>query len=393
MKIAIYNGNLNLTTFVWRLAKVVNEDHDVLVCGTSSKLYKFKNSGINFLPTDSNYNLVLLVQFVSKLVSFSCLYPKKSRCFISILWHSKKPFKTRIKQFLIWSKFISNKIDVVHVQWASHISLFEEILDVSYFKMMISLRGSLINIAPLSNPNMESLYQSTFKKIDQFHAVSLDIKKKALTYGVAQDKIKVVYSGINCSSFELFKKVNYVRSENLKILSVGRTHWNKGYNYALDAFKSFSDHHINATYTIIGAADSEEIIYSIHDLNMEQKVILTPKTKYNEVLKAMQRADVLILPSVSEGLANVVIEAMMIGLPVISTNVGGMPELVIHHETGLLFENRDVNDLAKKMMEFNSMSSNDVRIMAENAFQKVSEQHSWIGFKQGFSNFYNSEYS
>ncbi|MEO5991373.1 MAG: glycosyltransferase family 4 protein, partial [Ferruginibacter sp.] len=342
MKIAIYNGNLKLTTFVWRLAEVVNEDHEVIVCGTSPKLFKFEKSGVYFLPTDSNNNLVLLVQFTIKLISFSCFHLKKSKQFISILRYSKKPLKTKIKQFLIWSKFISNKVDKIHIQWASHIYLFEELLDDSYFKIIVSLRGSLVNIAPLSNHDMKTLYQNTFKKVNQFHAVSVDIKKEAMIYGASEDKIKVIYSGIELSGFDFFKKKCYEKKERLHILSVGRQHWNKGYNYALEAFKIVCEHNVAASYTIIGAADSEEIIYIINDLKIKGEVILMPKMEYNDVLKAMRRADVLVLPSVSEGIANVVIEAMAIGLPVISSNAGGMAELVIHKQTGLLFENRDV---------------------------------------------------
>ena len=144
MNIAIYNGNLNPTTFVLRLAQVVNEEHKVLVSGTCTKLYKHKKNGILFLPTNSSNKFIMLLQFIFKFLSFFCTHPVKCNHFISLLKNSNKPLRIKLKQFLIWSKFVSNKVDVIHVQWASHIYLFEELLDTSYFKTMVSLRGRLI---------------------------------------------------------------------------------------------------------------------------------------------------------------------------------------------------------------------------------------------------------
>jgi glycosyltransferase involved in cell wall biosynthesis len=388
MNIAIYNGNLQPTTFVLRLAQVVSEEHNVLVSGTSPKLFKHTNNGISYLPTDSSYKLVLGVQFILKLLTFFCVHPKKCKHFISLIRSSNKPLHTKLKQFLIWSKFISNNVEVVHIQWAAHIYLFEELLDASYFKTMVSLRGRLINITPLADAEIKTLYLKTFPKVNQFHAVTHHMKKQAMIYGASEDKIKVIYSGVDVNSFEQFKKKDYSRGETLQILSVGRQHWKKGYNYALEAFKIVRENHIKASYTIIGAADSEELIYAVHDLKIKTDVELNSKMKYKDVLKAMQNADVLLLPSVSEGLANVVIEAMAIGLPVISSNVGGMPELVTHNETGLLFENRDVNALAEKIMDFNSMPQKDYEKMSGKALQKVIKQHNWKTFKQNFNDFY-----
>ncbi|WCO02533.1 glycosyltransferase family 4 protein [Psychroserpens ponticola] len=388
MNIAIYNGNLQPTTFVLRLAQVVNEEHTVLVSGSSPKLFKHQKQGLNYLPTDPSNKLVLLIQFVLRLLVFFCVQPKKCRHFVSLLRNSDKPLLTRFKQFLIWSKFISNNIEVVHIQWASHIFLFEEILEHSYFKTMVSLRGRLINITPLAEADLKALYQRTFPKVNQFHAVTHHIKKQAMIYGAAEDKIKVIYSGVEVNSFDAFRKKDYAKRDTLQILSVGRQHWKKGYNYALEALKIVLERDIKATFTIIGAADSEEIIYTVHDLNLKNEVRLTSKMDYQDVLKEMQKADVLVLPSVSEGLANVVIEAMALGLPVISTNAVGMSELVIHKETGLLFENRDVNDLAEMIKGFNSMPQEDVKKMTDTALKKVIIQHNWKTFKQSFNDFY-----
>ena len=61
--------------------------------------------------------------------------------------------------------------------------------------------------------------------------------------------------------------------------------------------------------------------------------------------------DVFILTSFSEGLSNSIMEAMAAGLPVVATNVGGNPELVIHNETGFLFPSQDASILAQQIIE------------------------------------------
>ena len=393
MNIIIYNGDLKPTTFVLRLAKVVNEVHKAFVFGTSPKLFKYADNDIIFVPTDSRNKLVLLIQVAFQLISFFCMHPKKCIRFISILFASHKPLRTKLKQFLTWTKLITNRVDVLHIQWSSHIYLFEELLDYSYFKTIVSLRGSLINIAPVTDSNLKALYNRTFPKVDQFHAVSQHMKMQAVLYGASENKIKIIYSGVEMNSFENFRKIDYSKGEQLKILSVGRQHWNKGYNYALDAIKVLLENNINVSFTIIGAADSEELIYTIDDLDVNANVTITSKMKYEDVLKAMQKADVLLLPSVSEGIANVVIEAMCIGLPVISTNVMGMPELVIDNETGLIFKNRDVNNLVEKIMYFNTMPHNDIETMSAKALKKVTEQHNWKLFRQNFNDLFQKTYN
>ena len=69
----------------------------------------------------------------------------------------------------------------------------------------------------------------------------------------------------------------------------------------------------------------------------------------HDIPALMAAADVLILPSLREGLSNVILEAMMSGLPVIASTAGGNPEAVIDQETGLMFRPDDVAGLAAAM--------------------------------------------
>jgi glycosyltransferase involved in cell wall biosynthesis len=69
-----------------------------------------------------------------------------------------------------------------------------------------------------------------------------------------------------------------------------------------------------------------------------------------EIEKIYKIADILVLTSEREGTPNVVMEAMATGLPVISTNVGGIPDIVYDSETGFLIEPGDIDSLVSKLM-------------------------------------------
>jgi glycosyltransferase involved in cell wall biosynthesis len=84
----------------------------------------------------------------------------------------------------------------------------------------------------------------------------------------------------------------------------------------------------------------------------------------------------LVLPSFAEGLPVVIMEAMALRRPVLSTYVGGIPELVRPGENGWLFPAGDVDALVAAMQDFLSRSTDELRAMGEAAYRRVLERHS-----------------
>ena len=89
----------------------------------------------------------------------------------------------------------------------------------------------------------------------------------------------------------------------------------------------------------------------------------------------MKSADLLLLPSVEEGIANVVLEAMAIGLLVISTNCGGMSEVVKNRYNGFLIESRSPKDMFKAIKLISSLSESEKSKMRANARETILTQH------------------
>jgi len=95
-------------------------------------------------------------------------------------------------------------------------------------------------------------------------------------------------------------------------------------------------------------------------------------------------------PSVEEGIANVVLESMAIGVPVISTDCGGMNEAVSDFENGMMAKVRDPNMLAQKIIEYSELSENKKEQMKLIAKNTISEKFTDKKQIDGFVNFYNS---
>ena len=174
------------------------------------------------------------------------------------------------------------------------------------------------------------------------------------------------------------KPYSYLKMElhtPLRVISVGRSHWKKGYTNALDAFKIIHDKGIKFQYTIIGVADFEPLIFQRAQLELEATIGLLNVMPITDVKDSILAADILFLPSIEEGVANVVLEAMALGTLVVSSDCGGMSEVVRHNENGLLFKNGDLYDMTKQLLRCVSMDIKEYQRLTQNARRHVEQNH------------------
>src|SRR5690606_662358 len=198
-----------------------------------------------------------------------------------------------------------------------------------------------------------------YPKMAGFHSVSKAIAANGNKIWTSPKKIdKVIYTGLPLQ--EISFSENYMRSIPLKLLSIGRAHWIKGYDYALHTCKQLKEKKIPFLYTIIGGAGDEELQFLVADLGLEDCVFLENRKSQKEVFKLMAEAALLLMPSLDEGIPNVVVEAMAIGLPVISTDCGGVPELITNDKEGWLVPTRNPQALAGAIEDFLGLSLNKV---------------------------------
>lgn len=193
------------------------------------------------------------------------------------------------------------------------------------------------------------------------NASAITAKSKALVSKIyalgITDKVYYVPNGVDVSRFADNKlDVQELRSDlgldanELYCLFVGRLNSVKGLSTLLAAISSLKEQgRLHFKTLVIGEgemrAELEEYI-ARNDLNAH--ISLLGEIPHDQVARWMMASDFLCLPSRMEGLPNVIMEALACGLPVVASNVGGVPELV-NQENGVLVQPDDPEELAKAL--------------------------------------------
>lgn len=389
MKVAVYSGNIPSTTFIENLIEgLAQSGIEILLFGKQTAEVKYKGN-VKLYPTPvsgAGLFINVIFQSLTLLVKDPGLFFKSYKA----LKNKKKKLKGIIKEAGIVFPILNNIPDIFHIQWAKTVEQHPELFELLDSKFIVSLRGAHINYSPILDLKLADAYRKYFPHIDGFHAVSEDIGREATKYGAEKNKIKVIHSSIKDELFLMESEV-YKSGNTLDIISIGRFHWKKGYHYALDAMKILNDSKINFTYSIIAQGKiPEEITFLIDEYGLADKVNIIPGMKHDELIKKLQSSHLLILPSVEEGIANVVLEAMATGIPVLTTDCGGMDEVVNDRINGYIVPVRDPVLLSEKIKQFINSDFEFKTELVKKAKNTIKEEFSADKQMREFSEFYNS---
>ena len=209
--------------------------------------------------------------------------------------------------------------------------------------------------------------------------------------GDTPSDIRCLYNGIDLTRFRPDQAV--VREPNL-ILGVGRLVEKKGFNYLIHACSILKKRGLDFGCEIIGkGALCEPLEALTHALDVADRVELVGPKPQEGVLDAYKRAAIFALPCVigsdgnRDGLPTVLLEAMATGLPVVSTSLTGVPEIIDHAENGLLVEPGDpvaLADALARLLQDRSLRSKmgiAARRKVEREFdvrRNVATLHQWL---------------
>ena len=256
-------------------------------------------------------------------------------------------FNARLKTWYRLLPFVGHRWDVTYFPWNSAAIEYLTLSDMGT-PVVVSCRGSQINVAP-HDPNRQAVRQelsTNFQKAAAVHCVSEAIKMEATYCGLDPRKAWVIRPAVDPGFFhpgERLKSGNGI----FNIISTGDLIWRKGSEYALLAVRNLLDQGIPAQFHIIGdGPEYSRLLYTIGDLNLDGKVLLHGRLAPLEVRNRLQEADAFLFSSLSEGIANAVLEAMACGLPVVTTDCGGMTEAVTDGVEGLVVPVRDPEAMA-----------------------------------------------
>lgn len=229
-------------------------------------------------------------------------------------------------------KLINNtKPDVIH----THLNALKYVILATLFKK-IRIVHTIHNIAEKEAQKKDRIFNRFFYKIGKVVPVALsnDVKKTVLKeYNLSDSKVPVVLNGVDLS--KCMKKTNYEIKETFKIINVARFNQQKNHKRLIEAFKILNEQYSDMRLQLIGDGElKDEIKELVNSYGLHDKVeFLGIK---DDVYMYLHNADCFVLSSDYEGIPMSIIEAMGTALPIVSTNVGGLSDMIVNGKNGFL---------------------------------------------------------
>lgn len=247
--------------------------------------------------------------------------------------------------------FVGRRWDLIYFPWNTGAIACLPVFDLDV-PVVISCRGAHVNVAP-HNPDradIESGLRETFRRAAAVHCVSEDILEGAMKFGLSRDRARVIRPAVDPEDFS--PRENGAGSgDGFHVATTGSLIWRKGAEYALAAFKRLIDSGADARFHFIGdGPERQRVTYTAADMGVADRVILHGKLPAAKVRALLQRMDAFVLASLSEGISNAVLEAMACGLPVVTTDCGGMREAVEDGIDGFVVPVRDPASMADRLI-------------------------------------------
>ena len=246
---------------------------------------------------------------------------------------------TRMRQLARLAPLIGRRWDLIYFPWNSTAVEMLPVFDLD-MPVAVSCRGSQLNVAP-HNPARVAIRDglaATFQKAAFVHCVSQTMLEEACKYGLDPGKAHVVRPAVDTQFFSPPESKGASRPVlPFRVITTGGLNWKKGHEYALDAVARLRARGIPVKFELIGdGPERQRARFTIEDLGLNDCVELCGRLDPHAVRDRLRAADVFLLSSVSEGISNAVLEAMACGLPVVTTDCGGLREAVTDGIEGLV---------------------------------------------------------
>ncbi len=247
------------------------------------------------------------------------------------------------------------KIDTIVAQSCLMEGLVGSILKVIFRKeLIIEAHGDWVEGPFLSKKRkleflerklVPVLANISFKKADKIRVISKYLMVKAKE--IVPDKDYFLFPTF--TNLDMFLEERNTRIDNF-ILFVGGLEEVKGVEYLIKAFTKIRVEFPEFKLVIIGdGSERKNLEFRVRELKIEDKVDFKGRLSLKETKNIMKNCYCFVLPSLSEGLGRVLMEAMALGKPVIGSNVGGIPDLIKDNQNGFLFEPKNLENLVNKL--------------------------------------------
>lgn len=204
------------------------------------------------------------------------------------------------------------------------------------------------------------------------------LKKLVCGWGVSNKRIDVIYNAVEQfpedvgTKSEIRKQLGFSENDRL-IITVGRLVSWKGIDQLIQAIP-----HLDCSVKLLVIGDGPEknkLTELARALSVTTHVQFWGKANRSQVLSCLRASDIFVLNTAYEGFSHVLLEAMMVGVPVITTPAGGNPELVAHLKNGILIEQNTGEELTKQLSNLLDNVSLQTKLIEEG--KAAAQRYSW----------------
>jgi glycosyltransferase involved in cell wall biosynthesis len=282
----------------------------------------------------------------------------------SLTWHAIRRART---------------VDVVHAHWVFPSGIAGVAASRWRKKpLVLTSHGGDLNLAARARP-LEALAARVSRAADACIGVSDAMVQRFLGFGVAPASVHCIPYGIRITSLaetlrpDTVAFSRFVEFDGLKVVYVGSLIRRKSVRTLIEAARGLVGSVARVRIAVVGEGPELDDLRAAAATAPAPDVVFAGQCPPESARAWMAAADILVLPSLSEGRPLVVLEAMSHGAVVVASNIDGTRDLVRHEETGLLFPAEDVVALRQHLLRLATYSSELARLRSA-AFQEVERQ-------------------
>jgi glycosyltransferase involved in cell wall biosynthesis len=304
-------------------------------------------------------------------------------------------------EYLLLRRLMARRCyDIIHAHWVIPNALVASFVTQSWrVPLVISTHGSDIFFAQ-KQPALGALARWTFSRASAVTACSPDLQQGAQKLGADPAKVHLIPWGADVDQFQLLQPNDDLRDQlklqpdQLVILSLGRLVRKKGVEYLVRAMAHVIENYPNVCCLIGGDGPEKTTLQQLATaLGVDKHVRFMGAVSWDQVPQYLRLCDLFVVPSIYDehgnvdGMPTTILEAMAAAKPVVGSNIAGIPLVVSHGETGLLVQEKDVKDLARRLLDL--LKAPELRRQyGENALRRVRQELNWQRVARDFVNLY-----
>ena len=301
-----------------------------------------------YFPKDINIHICVTSEKLTLLKEFRDLNVKTKVVPI------KKPYLSLFKILKIFSFCKTSNIKIINTYDLKGLMIASIIKLISVFQTKIIYHNvnSLIQFS-----RIQLFLFCLISKLSDAFICNSKFSKNEIESLVPSTKIYIIYNGLDQFFYKKNPSLRKHTRSNLDILKndvvvgiIANFRKQKNYPFLLKAFEILSAKYSYLKLLCVGGGEYLEQSKSIiTSWNLNRKVIFTGYTK--NVVECLSAIDIMVLPSLWEGLPNALLQGMSMEIPVVASNVGGCSEIVHHMENGRLFRSNDIRAFIRHLEE------------------------------------------